>query len=77
MLYTDAKSPQVLVKVNGIDGVCPNFNCDYLYVEPAGEITAQALSGNDLTIAGTNLPTTNVVVRLANSKCTTVSATAT
>ena len=57
----------MLVKVNGIDGVCPNFNCDYLYVEPAGEITAQALNGNDLTIDGTNLPTTNVVVRLANS----------
>ena len=38
-LYADAQKPQVLVTVNGIDGVCPEFNCDYAYFEPTGVIT--------------------------------------
>ena len=33
MIYTDAQNPQVRVKVNGIDGVCPEFNCDYTYID--------------------------------------------
>jgi len=58
MLYHDAEKPQVLVKVNGIQGVCPEFNCDYLYTAPTGEITGQTLAnGNELTIVGTSLPT--------------------
>lgn len=73
-LYTDRTQPQVMVTVNGIAGVCPEFNCDYIYVESAGQITAQTLSGNDLTIDGTNLPTTDVKVRLANSECDTITA---
>jgi hypothetical protein len=40
MLYSDAQKPQVMVKVNGIEGVCPNFNCDYVYTTAVGEITA-------------------------------------
>lgn len=35
-LYTDASQPQVIISVNGIDGVCPEFNCDFLYIEPTG-----------------------------------------
>jgi len=33
MLYTPAYKPQVLVKVNGLDAVCPEFNCDFTYFE--------------------------------------------
>ena len=74
-LYTDASQPQVIISVNGIDGVCPEFNCDFLYIEPTGQVTAQSLSnGVDLTITGTNLPTENIRVLLANAECETVTA---
>jgi hypothetical protein len=33
MLYTPAYKPQVLVKVNGLDAVCPDLNCDFTYFE--------------------------------------------
>lgn len=77
MLYTDAQKPQVLISVNGIEGVCPEFNCDYVYVDTASLITGQSLSGNDLTITGTGLPTSDVSVKIANSVCGTVTASAT
>ena len=66
-----------MIKVNGIEGVCPEFNCDYVYVQSEGQITGQVLSGDTLTITGTNLPTSDVGVKLANSQCDTVTATAT
>lgn len=76
MIYTDVTQPQVLISVNGIDGVCPAFNCGYLYVEPVGEILTQELNGSTLTITGTSLPTTDdVKVRFANSECSSVTAT--
>ena len=31
MLYHDADKPQVMVKVKGLEGICPGFNCDYQY----------------------------------------------
>jgi len=61
-----------MIKVNGIDGVCPEFNCDYVYVDTTALITGQTLTNNALTITGTNLPTTDVAVALANSQCDTV-----
>jgi hypothetical protein len=39
-VYADVDKPQVGIKVNGIDGVCPTFNCGYLYGDATGEITA-------------------------------------
>ena len=75
MLYTDAQKPQVMVNVNGIEGVCPDFNCDYVYVDTNALITGQTLSGDTLTITGSNLPTSDVAVALANSQCGTVTAT--
>jgi len=77
MLYTDAQAPQVTVSVNGIDGVCPQFNCDYTYVSTTAMITGQSISGNTLTITGTNLPTTDIRVRLANSECGTITSSST
>ena len=46
-------------------------------MEAVGEITSQTLSGDTLTIGGTNLPTTDVRVRFANSECSEVTASAT
>jgi hypothetical protein len=77
MLFTDAQQPQVMIKVNGIEGVCPEFNCGYVYVDTASLITGQSMSGDDLTITGTNLPTSNVSVKLSNSECGTVTASST
>ena len=39
-IYTDAQKPQVMISVNGIDGVCPEFNCDYTYINTTALITA-------------------------------------
>jgi hypothetical protein len=51
MLYTPAKNPQVIVKVNGIPAVCPAQNCDYSYVAAtSGTITDVQLNGNKVTI---------------------------
>jgi hypothetical protein len=33
MLYTPVHKPQVRVQVNGLDAVCPEQNCDYVYTE--------------------------------------------
>ena len=33
MLYTEVMKPQVRVKVDGLDAICSNRNCDYLYKE--------------------------------------------
>ena len=76
MLYHDATLPQVLVTVNGIEGLCPGFNCDYKYSTAPSEITSQALGANglDITIAGTSLPTADVRVVLGNVACGTVTA---
>ena len=66
------------MKVNNIEGLCPNFNCDYVYTAAASEISAQSLTnGVDIAIAGTGLPTTDVRVVLGNTACGTVSASAT
>ena len=40
MLYTDAQKPQVLLTVNGIEGVCPSLNCDYVYVDTTSVISS-------------------------------------
>ena len=37
MLYTPVMKPQVRVQVNGLDAVCPDQNCDYLYKENLSE----------------------------------------
>ena len=75
MLYHDATKPQVLVKVDGIEGLCPNFNCDYLYKTAPSEITAQSIADNvNISITGTSLPVTDVRVVLGNAECGTVTA---
>ena len=76
MLFHDAEKPQVMVKVKGLEGICPDFNCDFEYKAATSEITAQVLANEkDITITGTGLPTTDVKVVLGNAKCGTVTAT--
>ena len=68
-MYSNAYQPQVTISVNGIDGVCPDFNCDYLYIDTDKFVTTQTLTnGVDLIITGTGLPTDtdNLVVKFAN-----------
>ena len=77
MLYTAATRPQVLVNVNGIPAACANNNCDYLYVDTTALITGQSLSGDTLTITGTNLPTDLMDVRLGDVGCGPTTGTAT
>ena len=33
MLYSPARKPQVLVKVNGLEALCPKRNCDFIYYD--------------------------------------------
>ena len=69
-LYSDAQQPQVLITVNGIDGVCPDFNCDYIYIDTESIIQDQQLTnGVDLTIIGVGLPTEDIKVKFANAEC--------
>lgn len=69
MLYTAATRPQVLVNVDGMPAACSKNNCDYLYVDSSASITSQSLSGNTLTISGSNLPTSLIDVRLGDVGC--------
>lgn len=70
MLYTDAQKPQVRITINGIDGVCPDFNCDFTYINTDSLITGQTLeNGNELTIVGSLLPTEDIVIRVNNAYC--------
>ena len=70
-IYADAQKPQVMISVNGVVGVCPEFNCDYLYIDTDSEIQTQTLTnGVDLTITGVGLPTEDIQVKFANAECT-------
>ena len=75
MLYTPATSPQVLVTVNDLVAVCPEFNCDYAYKNSVGEVTGQSMASNGLglTIQGTDLPTEDVTVSLGGVDCASIS----
>ena len=64
-----------MISVNGVVGVCPEFNCDYLYIDTASEIQTQTLTnGVDLTITGVGLPTEDIQVKFANAECSTITA---
>lgn len=39
-LYTNALKPQVMVKIDGLEGLCTNVNCDYAYEIPAAAVSA-------------------------------------
>ena len=69
----------MLLSVNGLEAVCRNKNCDYAYIVATASVTSQTLNGVKLTIQGTDLPTADAIIGLAQAKCvaTTVVLTAT
>lgn len=58
--------------INGLDALCPQFNCNYTYVTANGSVTGQALDGTTLTLTGTELPTGDdlVMIKFASVNCT-------
>lgn len=75
MLRTYVQAPQVKVWVGDYPAVCKNLNCDYHYVEPAGEVTAFSYTDGtrELVLTGTDLPVNTSLVRrveFAHSPCT-------
>jgi hypothetical protein len=75
MLRTYETEPQVTVWIGDYPAVCKNLECDYLYVEPAGEVTAFTYTAGtkELVLTGTDLPVNSSMVRhveFAHSKCT-------
>jgi hypothetical protein len=71
MMRFPASAPQIEVLVDGIPALCPNFNCEFAYIEAVGEITGQTVTGTSVSITGTNLPTTGFTVTIADQECDT------
>jgi hypothetical protein len=57
-LRTYETKPQVLVTVNGEPAACHGLECDYQFIEPAGQITSFTYTESTriLVINGINLP---------------------
>lgn len=73
MLFTSVTKPQVLMTINGLEALCASADCDYEYVAPTSEVTAFTVSGQDVTITGTSLPTSDMTVHFGGATCGTVS----
>lgn len=69
LLVADSTSPAVTVTVDGLDAICAGMNCDYAYTAGAGEWTSQSLSGNVITLTGTDLPTADFDIVFAETSC--------
>jgi hypothetical protein len=75
MLRTYETEPQVKVWVGDYPAVCKSLDCNYHYVEPAGEVTAFTYTAGtrELVLTGTDLPVNSSMVRhveFAHSRCT-------
>ena len=57
-LHADIERNQVKVVKDGVDSICPDFNCGYAYVDDEDDyaITSQNLNGLTLTLTGAELP---------------------
>ena len=74
MLFSTVTKPQVLITIDELEAGCAEVNCDYEYVTTyLPEVTSQALSGLDITIGGTNLPTSGQSVVFGGAPCGTIS----
>jgi hypothetical protein len=69
MLYTSVSKPQVLVTIDEIQAACANADCDYEYVDTTPEVTSQDVNGLDVTIGGTDLPTTDISLIFGGAPC--------
>jgi hypothetical protein len=70
MIFTDETQPQVLVTVDDLPAVCKGLACGYAYTDPQSEVTAVSLSGMEVSLTGTGLPTTDITVTIASEPCT-------
>ena len=50
------------------------MDCDYTYVASSSEVTSQSLSSLDLSIGGTDLPTSDVTVYFGGAPCSSISS---
>ena len=64
-----ATQPQVIVKVNGLEALCVDLNCDYAYIDVTSEVTGQTLVGDQLTLTGTALPTSGDKITFGGVAC--------
>ena len=75
MLYTEVMKPQVRVQVDGLDAICHNQNCDYLYKEDLSQDTRlrRNLDGEPLVTSFTFDESTNLLViegeNLEDTRC--------
>jgi hypothetical protein len=69
LLVADSTSPAVTVTVDGLNAICAGMNCDYTYTAGVGEWTTQSLSGNVITLTGTDLPTAEFDIVFAETSC--------
>jgi len=79
-LMADAQSPGVRVTVDGLEALCINMNCEYAYIDTVGTVTTQAQSqgrrlqgvvGKEITVTGTEFPTTDVTLEFGGTSCDT------
>lgn len=76
-LYTEVKTPQLQVTVDGLEAVCASLDCGYTYVAATSSITSYSLSSTTLTIVGVDLVSTNIrLVSFSNRPCTNVATNA-
>ena len=68
-LVADAQAPDVKITIEGLEVLCPDLNCDYSYITSVGAVTEQTLSGKSLTLIGTDLPTSDIVVKFGETAC--------
>lgn len=73
MLRTLETTPQITVKVDGVEAACHNLNCGYSYIQSAGSISTASFdqSTGVLTITGTYLPALSDIeeIMFADSVC--------
>ena len=74
MLFTSVTKPQVLMTIDDIEALCANADCDYEYVAPSSDISSFTVSGVDVSITGTSLPTSDLTVEFGGATCSTVTS---
>ena len=55
MLFTDASTPQIMVKIDGLEALCPSLGCGYSYTTAEPLIESQTLTGGELMVTGSAL----------------------
>ena len=72
-MFTKSSSPNVLVTVNNLVGVCQS-DCTYTFENSVPEITAQSLSLDTLSLSvsdplSQNYPLSSLIIKLDDNEC--------